>query len=341
MPEGVKSVLMLHFRKIVRTLIAVFSVLLLFPVSLYNYLLFHTIAEFFSIIIAFAIFIFSLNTRSFADNRYLLFLGIGFFFVGIIDFAHTLFYQGMNIVPGYGPNIPTQLWIGARFFEAISFVLAPVFFTRKLRYRLVLSLYLLGALILFSSIFVWPVFPDCYIDGIGLTSFKIAAEYAIVVMLAVAWIVLYARRRQLERYVYLLISISLVLTVFSEICFTLYVSTYGISNTAGHLLKILSYYLVYRAVIVSTLHFPYENLFSRLMASEKSKARYIEKLEKALDEINTLRGIIPICSYCKKIRNDRGAWEIMESYISSHSEAQFSHGVCPECYEKMKKDLKK
>jgi len=63
------------------------------------------------------------------------------------------------------------------------------------------------------------------------------------------------------------------------------------------------------------------------------------KLQKALNEIKTLRGIIPICSYCKKIRDDKGAWERIEAYISKNSEAQFSHGACPECFKKQIDEL--
>jgi len=63
------------------------------------------------------------------------------------------------------------------------------------------------------------------------------------------------------------------------------------------------------------------------------------KLQKALNEIKTLRGIIPICSYCKKIRDDAGAWERIEAYISKNSEAQFSHGACPECFKKQMEDM--
>ncbi len=63
------------------------------------------------------------------------------------------------------------------------------------------------------------------------------------------------------------------------------------------------------------------------------------KLNKSLEEIKTLRGIIPICSYCKKIRDDKGAWEMIESYICEHSDAQFSHGICPECLEKQMEDM--
>ncbi len=64
-----------------------------------------------------------------------------------------------------------------------------------------------------------------------------------------------------------------------------------------------------------------------------------EKLQIALDEIATLQGIIPICSYCHSIRDDQGAWNRLETYLSNHSEAQFSHGICPDCNTKISTDL--
>jgi hypothetical protein len=65
--------------------------------------------------------------------------------------------------------------------------------------------------------------------------------------------------------------------------------------------------------------------------------RQKEELEAALARVKTLEGIIPICSYCHKIRDDQNSWLQMEQYISEHSEAQFSHGACPHCYEKQMK----
>ena len=57
------------------------------------------------------------------------------------------------------------------------------------------------------------------------------------------------------------------------------------------------------------------------------------------DEIKTLRGIIPICSYCKKIRTDDKSWQLIEAYIREHSDAEFSHGICPECAKKFYPDI--
>jgi len=67
----------------------------------------------------------------------------------------------------------------------------------------------------------------------------------------------------------------------------------------------------------------------------------ISVLRKALSEIKTLRGILPICSSCKKIRDDAGSWEQIESYIRDHSEAEFSHGLCPECAKKALEEIKR
>jgi len=62
--------------------------------------------------------------------------------------------------------------------------------------------------------------------------------------------------------------------------------------------------------------------------------RLVNDLESAITKIETLSGLIPICSYCKKIRDDKGYWNKIETYISSHSKAEFTHGICPECGKK-------
>ncbi len=76
------------------------------------------------------------------------------------------------------------------------------------------------------------------------------------------------------------------------------------------------------------------------MQLQKEKEKVIENLETALEEIKTLKGIVPICANCKKIRDDEGYWNILESYIEKHSDASFSHGMCPDCLDELygKKD---
>lgn len=68
--------------------------------------------------------------------------------------------------------------------------------------------------------------------------------------------------------------------------------------------------------------------------ADKVREELITKLEKAIDEVKSLRGIIPICSHCKNIRDDKGFWSQVEVYFSRHSAADFSHSICPECAKK-------
>jgi len=73
--------------------------------------------------------------------------------------------------------------------------------------------------------------------------------------------------------------------------------------------------------------------------AQEEKDRLIVELRAALDKVKTLGGLLPICASCKKIRDDAGYWRQIESYIHDHSEAKFSHGICPECAKKLYPDL--
>lgn len=69
--------------------------------------------------------------------------------------------------------------------------------------------------------------------------------------------------------------------------------------------------------------------------TREEQARLIRELQESLGTIRTLRGLLPICAACKKIRNEEGGWEQVEIYVRSRSDAEFSHGICPECAERL------
>ena len=73
---------------------------------------------------------------------------------------------------------------------------------------------------------------------------------------------------------------------------------------------------------------------TELKRAQEERERLISKLQEALANVKTLSGLVPVCAYCKKVREDDGYWNQIEAYISKHSEAQFSHGICPACAEK-------
>ena len=92
-----------------------------------------------------------------------------------------------------------------------------------------------------------------------------------------------------------------------------------------------------RIQILDLLFSIYESSLQQKRELEKSN----RKLSEALETIKTLHGIIPICAHCKKIRDDEVAWNQMEAYISRHSEAKFSHSICPKCVEELYTELQK
>ncbi len=73
--------------------------------------------------------------------------------------------------------------------------------------------------------------------------------------------------------------------------------------------------------------------------AEREREKLIAELQKALSRVKLLSGLVPICAHCKKIRDDSGYWHQLERYISDHSEAEFSHGICPDCMKKLYPDL--
>jgi PAS domain S-box-containing protein len=72
---------------------------------------------------------------------------------------------------------------------------------------------------------------------------------------------------------------------------------------------------------------------------EEEREQLVRDLQKALSEVKKLKGIFPICASCKKIRDDKGYWRQIEAYIRDHSEAEFSHGICPDCMKKLYGDF--
>jgi len=74
---------------------------------------------------------------------------------------------------------------------------------------------------------------------------------------------------------------------------------------------------------------------ARMIELQTKLADRVAQLQQALEHVKRLEGIIPICGYCKKIRDDQDYWQNVESYVATHSEAEFSHGICPSCFEQI------
>ncbi len=442
---------------------------------LQSHLLFHTLVELFTIAVEWSVFFLAWNSRRFVRQHYLLLIGIASLFVGVVDVFHTLAYQGMNVLPGGGANLASQLWIAGRWVQALSFLAAPLFFRRQLNPYLAVGINGAITVALLAAILRTPAFfPACFIEGQGLTSFKIGSEYAVVALLAASAVMLFREQRELDPVVLRQMAAAIFLTISAGLAFTLYEDVYGFMNVAGHLLRFVASCLIYRAIIVTGLERPWDLLFRDLAQSEEAlrranealrqsderyrafvanssegicrveasppvpldlpederlrllleracvaesndvfarmtggrplpdgdllwsfvrsgcrraegevceragdgtprwaeesltgvvesgrllrvwrvrrdvterkraaaeRERLIDELRKALGEVKTLSGLLPICANCKKIRDDGGYWTQVESYLLQKADVSFTHGICPDCMKELYPDF--
>ncbi len=254
--------------KYLEVVIFVFVLFGLYLVTLYNYLLFHGLVEIFTIVIGFSIFMITWTSRRMIDNNYLRFIGIAFLFISFIDLVHTFGYKGMGVFQGSGGNLSTALWIVARYLQAISLLIAPLMIRRKMRAHVWFIGYSIVISLLLGSIFVWNVFPVTYIEGVGLTPFKVNSEYIISLMLLGSIFLLVRKRKVFSSNVYRLLIASIIVTILSELAFTFYISVYGLSNTLGHFFKLIEFYLIYKAIIQTGIVKPYDLIFRDLKHNE-------------------------------------------------------------------------
>ncbi|MDD2735477.1 MAG: MASE3 domain-containing protein [Desulfuromonadaceae bacterium] len=320
----------------------------LYLTSNVNYLLFHSIVELFSIVIAFTVFVITWNSLGYINNPYLIVVGVSYLFIGVLDLLHTLSYKGMPIFVDYD-YYANQLWIAARFLESITLVTAFSLLQggRSVKAGILFAWYAIITGILIASIFYWKKFPVCFVAGKGLTDFKIYSEYVICSILLAAIYLLIKNRNLFADSIYRFLLLSIIYTIISELAFTFYIDNYGISNFIGHYFKLFAFLMIYHAIISSGVVEPFNLIFKELKLTNDSlqkevdlrkkteieRESVIKNLKEALDEIKVLKGILPICMHCKKIRDDSGYWSQLETYIHEHSGVDFSHGICPECMD--------
>jgi diguanylate cyclase (GGDEF)-like protein len=260
----------------------------LYLLSNINYLLFHNLAELFSILIAWSITIFAWNSRRYIENEYFLFLGIAYLFIGSLDLIHTLAYKGMGVFPNEGANLPTQLWIASRYLESVTYLAAPIFLRRRLNIAATLGVFSLITATLVIVI-IGGYFPVSYIEGSGLTTFKVTSEYIIAAILIVAIFHLIRRRSEFNREVLEIIIIALGLTATAELVFTTYINVNSFPNFVGHVLKIVAYIFIYEAIIRTGFLRPNSILFRGLQKARQAEEDARQRAEARANELEALR----------------------------------------------------
>ena len=265
----------------------------LYVMSRYNYLLFHVTVETFGILVAIGIFMLVWHSRSVISNNYLIVLGAAYFSIAGLSFIHTLAYKGMQIFHGYDEaNLATQLWIATRYMEAITMVVAPLMigYRRRVDFMTAMTAYMAFALFLVLMVFI-GAFPDSFVEGMGLTPFKVVSEYVITGLFALGLYLLYKVKEIFDPYVYRMLSYSIVANAAADMAFMFYVDVYGGLNLAGHLLKLLACYFIYKGLVRTGLENAYELLFFDLKKSQEELRKSERFLGNVLDSIQDGIGV--------------------------------------------------
>jgi len=240
----------------------------LYASSFYSFILFHSLIEVVCAVVLLTIFVLAWNARELLDNHYILFLGISFLASASFELVHLFAYKGFGVFPEYDTNLPTQLWIAFRYMFSTSLLIAPFFITRRLNAVAALTVYVIITALLFEAIFS-GVFPDCFIEGKGLTPFKVYSEFIIIFILLAALVLLLRKHTLFDAKILKMLACSIVSAIAADASFTRYLSVYGQANLIGHFFLFLSAALIYRAIVVTGVNDPMVLIFRNLEQSEE------------------------------------------------------------------------
>lgn len=264
-----------------------------------NYTLFHSLIEMFTIAISLSVMLVAVGTVRICENNWFTYLGIIYGFIGIIDMFHTLTYGGINIIAD-SANISIQLWVAGRYYESIALIFSIYYFNNKLKTKKVIVLNFVIVSIMILFILNTNNFPICYIDGYGLTKFKIISEYIISGFFIVFAFFInqnYKIRRDSGSK---LIFLSIVFKILSEILFTFYIDVYGTFNFLGHISKLIAAYLLFKALFKTVITDPYKIIFEKVnlkaMEFEKKNEELVfskNKLEEEYFKIKRFVEFLP------------------------------------------------
>ena len=262
--------------------LAVAAVLLglLYVARLHSYLLFHTLAEIVFIVVCLTVIIMAWSLRQFLDDDFAPLLGVALCTVAALHIVHLVDYPGLGLISG-SLDPPTQIWLGARFLLAVSFIAASFVIGRRLNLGVLAAIYAGYAALLLASIYWWHIFPATLLAG-GLTPFKKVAEYVVCALFAAAVVLLWRRRSRLPYQSWRLLRAGLVASIISELWFTIYHSVATWPNLTGHLFLVTSALLIFRAVIDDGLARPHALVVSNLREAERLHRRLEQGLMPSL-----------------------------------------------------------
>jgi diguanylate cyclase (GGDEF)-like protein len=236
----------------------------------------HTVAELVAVAVALLVFAVCWHSDAGERSGNVLVIGCAFLAVGLIDVAHLLSYKGMPdfVTPAHTEKA-INFWLVARYLAALALAAVawhqwPPMRGRQSRHAWLAAAIALPVLVGWAQLFHADWWPRTFVDGQGLTAFKIAAEYGLILILCAAVVGFQRRVARERRYDQLHLRTAAIITILCELCFTLYSNVNDVFQLLGHAYKIVAYIYIYRAVFIAGVREPYERL--RVEIDERKQA---------------------------------------------------------------------
>lgn len=300
-----------------------------------HYLPVHTLMEFLSIVAAFLVFTVVWHTPAREISTSQIFLAVALFSAGWLDIAHTLSFRDMPdmITPSSG-NKSIGFWLMARLTVAVALCVVSFYPQLKpptLRTRILL----MGGFLLANAIIFWAIvfheadLPDSFVPGTGITPFKIGFERVITALQVIAACRFYLQARKSDDDSLTLLFGAAAVCAFSEVFLTTYATSNDAQNLFGHLLKIASYILLYRAMFVVSVRNPYKRLSLQTATLEKAN----ETLQMQSLALESTTNPIVVSDLDGTIQWRNRASRALQLEIDAHPDVRpnlFGRGVTPD-----------
>ena len=272
-----------------------------FPAQLHRlvpsgaYVVFHNVAEFFSIMVSLSVFGVGWYAFDQSKDRHALFLGAAFLATGLLDFMHAMGNAAMPaFITANSTNKSTQFWIAARVVDASAlFASAFIYPDRPLRVLTKWNLLCLAlatvALVFLGVTFFPSVVPATFVPGTGLTRFKVGAEYLVIGFYFLGLIAYGSRLRRTGDGALLVYMAAFLVAIGSEAAFASYKTAFDTYNVLGHVYKVIAFYLIYRGAFAGAVARPYRQLSDLNTELERRVAERTARLASANRELEESR----------------------------------------------------
>ena len=259
------------------------------------FLPFHTLAEVFAVVVAAMVFITGWHVHDEKRPTVSVMLACAFLAVAVLDFAHLMSYVGMaDFISENSPHKAIVFWLAARYVAAaalLAYALMPQqpLVGRMRRWYLGASL---GFVLVMLYVGIWRLewVPDTFIEGAGLTPFKVTLENGVVLLHLLTLGLLYWRRAEFSGSSLNALFFAVALMLVSEVFFQIYSRVTDLANALGHIYKVLAYMFLYRAIFLDSVKAPIVRLRQARAEAAENERRHRELLETAPDAIMVVDG---------------------------------------------------